>query len=78
MWHGSAPTGRGAARQHQTSDLMTWIGATAEGMPSLIAGDFSANTMELVRSTPGQPARRNPGVEPRRLRPVAGAALAMV
>ncbi|WP_019660446.1 endonuclease/exonuclease/phosphatase family protein [Stenotrophomonas hibiscicola] len=51
-----------AARQHQTSDLMTWIGATAEGMPSLIAGDFSANTMELVRSTPGfQPARRNPG-----------------
>ncbi|MCU0999860.1 MULTISPECIES: endonuclease/exonuclease/phosphatase family protein [Stenotrophomonas] len=50
------------ARQHQTSDLMTWIGATAEGMPSLIAGDFSANTVELVRSTPGfQPARRNPG-----------------
>ncbi|WP_430344901.1 hypothetical protein [Stenotrophomonas sp. NRRL B-14846] len=41
---------------------MTWIGATAEGMPSLIAGDFSANTVELVRSTPGfQPARRNPG-----------------
>ncbi|OCK45940.1 hypothetical protein BA766_14390 [Stenotrophomonas maltophilia] len=50
------------ARQHQTSDLMTWISATAEGMPSLIAGDFSANTVELVRSTPGfQPARRNPG-----------------
>jgi len=50
------------ARQHQTSDLMTWIGATAEGMPSLIAGDFSATTVELVRSTPGfQPARRNPG-----------------
>lgn len=50
------------ARQHQTSDLMTWIGATAEGMPSLIAGDFSASTVELVRSTPGfQPARRNPG-----------------
>ncbi len=41
---------------------MTWIGATAEGMPSLIAGDFSATTVELVRSTPGfQPARRNPG-----------------
>ena len=50
------------ARQHQASDLMTWIGATAEGMPSLIAGDFSAGTPELVRSTPGfQPARRNPG-----------------
>lgn len=50
------------ARQHQTSDLMTWISATAEGMPSLIAGDFSASTVELVRSTPGfQPARRNPG-----------------
>ncbi|WP_369040138.1 endonuclease/exonuclease/phosphatase family protein [Stenotrophomonas maltophilia] len=53
------------ARQHQTSDLMTWIGATAEGMPSLIAGDFSASTVELVRSTPGfQPARRNPGGRP--------------
>jgi len=53
------------ARQHQTSDLMTWIGATAEGMPSLIAGDFSAATVELVRSTPGfQPARRNPGGRP--------------
>ncbi len=50
------------ARQHQTSDLMTWISATADGMPSLIAGDFSASTVELVRSTPGfQPARRNPG-----------------
>ncbi|WMJ69789.1 endonuclease/exonuclease/phosphatase family protein [Stenotrophomonas sp. 24(2023)] len=49
-------------RQHQASDLMTWIGATAEGMPSLIAGDFAASTSELVRSTPGfQPARRNPG-----------------
>jgi len=53
------------ARQHQTSDLMTWIGATAEGMPSLIAGDFAAGTSELVRSTPGfQPARRNPGGKP--------------
>ncbi|HDS0951138.1 TPA: endonuclease/exonuclease/phosphatase family protein [Stenotrophomonas maltophilia] len=53
------------ARQHQTSDLMTWIGATAEGMPSLIAGDFAASTPELVRSTPGfQPARRNPGGRP--------------
>lgn len=49
-------------RRHQTSDLMTWIGATAEGLPSLIAGDFSADTVELVRSSPGfQPARRNPG-----------------
>jgi endonuclease/exonuclease/phosphatase family metal-dependent hydrolase len=49
-------------RRHQTSDLMTWIGATAEGLPSLIAGDFSADTTELVRSSPGfQPARRNPG-----------------
>ena len=50
------------ARQHQTSDLMTWISATAEGMPSLSAGDVSASMVELVRSTPGfQPARRNPG-----------------
>jgi len=49
-------------RRHQSSDLMTWIGATAEGLPSLIAGDFSADTAELVRSAPGfQPARRNPG-----------------
>ncbi|MCC7635223.1 endonuclease/exonuclease/phosphatase family protein [Stenotrophomonas rhizophila] len=49
-------------RQHQTSDLMTWIGATAEGLPSLIAGDFAADTAELVRSSPGfQPARKNPG-----------------
>jgi len=53
------------ARQHQTSDLMTWIGATSDGMPSLIAGDFAAATPELVRSTPGfQPARRNPGGRP--------------
>ncbi|MFI8716948.1 endonuclease/exonuclease/phosphatase family protein [Stenotrophomonas sp. NPDC077464] len=49
-------------RQHQTSDLMTWIGATSDGLPSLIAGDFSADTDELVRSSPGfQPARKNPG-----------------
>lgn len=51
-----------AVRRHQTGDLMTWIGATAEGLPSLIAGDFSADTAELVSSAPGfQPARRNPG-----------------
>jgi endonuclease/exonuclease/phosphatase family metal-dependent hydrolase len=49
-------------RQHQTSDLMTWIGATADGLPSLIAGDFSAGTPELVGNSPGfQPARKNPG-----------------
>ncbi|WP_145480217.1 endonuclease/exonuclease/phosphatase family protein [Stenotrophomonas rhizophila] len=49
-------------RQHQTSDLMTWIGATSDGLPSLIAGDFSAETEELVRSSPGfQPVRKNPG-----------------
>ena len=54
-----------SARQHQTSDLMAWIGATSEGLPSLIAGDFAAPTTELVRSTPGfQPARRNPGGRP--------------
>ncbi|WP_343649896.1 endonuclease/exonuclease/phosphatase family protein [Stenotrophomonas sp.] len=54
-----------SARQHQTSDLMAWIAATAEGLPSLIAGDFAAPTTELVRSTPGfQPARRNPGGRP--------------
>jgi endonuclease/exonuclease/phosphatase family metal-dependent hydrolase len=49
-------------RQHQTGDLMTWIGATSDGLPSLIAGDFSADTSELVGSSPGfQPARKNPG-----------------
>jgi len=49
-------------RRHQTTDLMTWIGATADGLPSLIAGDFSAEITELVGSTPGfQPARKNPG-----------------
>ena len=49
-------------RRHQTSDLMTWIGATSDGLPSLIAGDFSADIGELVGSTPGfQPARKNPG-----------------
>lgn len=54
---GAGPT----ARQHQTNDLMAWIAATAEGHPSVIAGDFAAPTDELVRSTPGfQPARRNP------------------
>ena len=56
------PEATGAvARQHQTNDLMAWIAATAEGHPSVIAGDFAAPTDELVRSTPGfQPARRNP------------------
>ncbi|WNH52655.1 endonuclease/exonuclease/phosphatase family protein [Stenotrophomonas oahuensis] len=56
-----------AIRRHQTSDLMTWIGATADGLPSLIAGAFAASTDELVSSSPGfQPARKNPGerVEP--------------
>lgn len=56
-----------AIRRHQTNDLMTWIGATADGLPSLIAGAFAASTDELVSSSPGfQPARKNPGerVEP--------------
>lgn len=49
-------------RRHQTADLMTWVGATADGLPSLVAGDFSAEAGELVSSTPGfQPARKNPG-----------------
>ena len=66
------------ARQHQTSDLMTWIGATAEGMPSLIAGDFSATTVELVRSTRGS---SRPGAiraaAPSRRRPAAVAPVVM-
>lgn len=64
-------------RQHQTSDLMTWIGATSDGLPSLIAGDFSADTDELVKSSPGfQPARKNPGerVDPPSLAGAAGMA----
>lgn len=49
------------SRQHQANDLMAWIAATSDGHPSLISGDFAANSSELVRSTPGfQPARRNP------------------
>lgn len=57
-----------AARQHQTNDLMAWIAATAEGHPSVIAGDFAAPTDELVRSTPGfQPARRNPSARIERI-----------
>jgi endonuclease/exonuclease/phosphatase family metal-dependent hydrolase len=62
-------------RKHQTSDLMTWIGATSDGLPSLIAGDFSADTDELVRSSPGfQPARKNPGerVDPPSAAGIAG------
>ncbi|MGV8960341.1 MAG: endonuclease/exonuclease/phosphatase family protein [Stenotrophomonas sp.] len=50
-----------SARRHQTHDLLAWIAATADGLPSLIAGDFAASTDELVRQLPGfQPARRNP------------------
>lgn len=53
------------ARQHQANDLLTWIGATANGLPSLITGDFAAGTAELVRTLPGyQPARRNPSLRP--------------
>lgn len=58
--------GGAAARQHQTSDLMSWIAATADGMPSLITGDFAAPTEELVRQLPGfQPARKNPSARQR-------------
>ena len=50
-----------AIRRHQINDLMTWIGATDDGLPSIIVGEFTSPTQELVRATPGfQPARRNP------------------
>ncbi len=50
-----------AARAQQAADLLAWIGATDAGEPSLIVGEFSAPTDELVRQLPGfQPARRNP------------------
>lgn len=49
------------ARKHQTGDLRTWIAATGDGFPSLVVGDFSASTSELVQQLPGfQPARKNP------------------
>lgn len=49
------------ARRHRANDLMRWIAATADGHPSVIAGDFGATAEELVRELPGyQPARRNP------------------
>lgn len=57
------------ARGHQAADLRTWMDATGGGLPSLVVGDFSAPTDELVRQLPGfQPARRNPSLrrpEPR-------------
>jgi len=49
------------SRGHQAADLRSWMDATADGLPSLIIGDFAAPTEELVRQLPGyQPARRNP------------------
>jgi hypothetical protein len=66
--------GGATARQHQTSDLMSWIAATADGMPSLIAGDFAASTEELVRQLPGfQPARKNPSARVRESSPATAA-----
>jgi len=59
--------GAASSRQHQTSDLMAWISATSEGLPSVIVGDFAAGSSELVRSTPGfQPVRRNPNARTER------------
>lgn len=66
--------GGATARQHQTSDLMSWIAATADGIPSLIAGDFAASTEELVRQLPGfQPARKNPTARQRESAPSTSA-----
>jgi endonuclease/exonuclease/phosphatase family metal-dependent hydrolase len=60
------------AREHQTTDLRTWIAATGGGYPTLVAGDFSASTDELVQQLPGfQPARKNPAA--RRSDPIPGA-----
>lgn len=48
-------------RRHQANDLMAWIAATSDGRPSVVAGEFSAASSELVRALPGfQPSRRNP------------------
>lgn len=58
------PEGEGDdVRKHQTADLRAWITATASGQPSLIVGDFSAPTGELVQQLPGfQPVRKNPSL----------------
>lgn len=49
------------SRQHQANDLMAWIAATAEGHPSVVAGDFAASSSDVVRVLPGfQPSGRNP------------------
>ena len=62
------------SRGHQAADLRSWMDATAEGLPSLIIGDFAAPTEELVRQLPGyQPARRNPSNQNGDARPAAGA-----
>jgi len=60
------------ARRHQAADLRAWIAATSDGYPSLVAGDFSASTEELVQQLPGfQPARKNPAA--RRSEAIPGA-----
>ena len=61
------------ARGHQAADLRSWMDATADGLPSLIIGDFAAPTEELVRQLPGyQPARRNPSTRHGEARLAAG------
>jgi endonuclease/exonuclease/phosphatase family metal-dependent hydrolase len=61
-----------SAREHQAADLRTWIAATGDGYPSLVVGDFSASTGELVEQLPGfQPARKNPAA--RRSEAIPGA-----
>ncbi len=62
-----------AARLQQIAGLTNWITATADGLPSMIAGDFSAPADQLVRQMPGfQPARKNP-VDPGSNTPAAAA-----
>ncbi len=56
--------GSAIARGHQAADLRSWMDATGEGLPSLVVGDFSAPTDELVRQLPGfQPSRKNPSAK---------------
>lgn len=51
------------AREHQLGDLRAWIGATGDGLPTLVVGDFAMTTSELVGLLPSyQPARRNPSM----------------
>ena len=52
---------------HQADDLSTWIAATDDALPSVVAGEFALPTAQLVRHLSGfQPVGRNPRATARR------------